>query len=320
MLHLDQLSQGAPRSTAVIGVDFGGTKIDVALASATGSILERLRLPTLAREGPDQALQRVAEVVRKLTAGAEEHGIAVVGHAAVCPGVVQDDRIQLAPNLPGWEDLAISRRLAQAFEVDSVPVWNDVRAGALAEALRGNLRGADPGLYLSLGTGIAAAITINGSVLAGAHHAAGEIGYVGIEMAPSSSTDRAPLEEVIGGKALGERASRLLGEDVDAEALFNRTDPEAQQILHHALGVLAAAVANFAVLIDPARVVVGGGMMASAAPLLAVLRAQLNRTVPFPPEVLAARFTEDASLHGAVTLALNAAERRPGPLRAALTH
>jgi glucokinase len=173
--------------------------------------------------------------------------------------------------------------------------------------VHGNLRGADPGVYLSLGTGIGSAVTIDGNVLTGAHQAAGEIGYVGIEMAPSSSAERAPLEEIVGGKALGERASRLLGEHIDAEVLFTRKDPEAQQILHHALGVLAAAVANIAVLLDPARVVVGGGMMASAAPVLSVLRAQLNRTVPFPPDVLAARFTKDASLHGAITLALRAA-------------
>ncbi|WP_446210369.1 ROK family protein [Micromonospora sp. IBSANI012] len=307
MLHPDQTPQAARPSNAVIGVDFGGTKIDVALAGTSGAVLEQRRLPTRASEGPDQAIDRVVQAVRELTEGAAQRGTTVVGQAAVCPGVIQEDRILLVPNLPGWEDLAISRRLAEALGVDSIPVWNDVRAGALAELVHGNLRGADPGVYLSLGTGIGSAVTIDGNVLAGAHQAAGEIGYVGIEMAPSSSAERAPLEEIVGGKALGERASRLLGEHIDAEVLFTRKDPEAQQILHHALGVLAAAVANIAVLLDPARVVVGGGMMASAAPVLSVLRAQLNRTVPFPPDVLAARFTKDASLHGAITLALRAA-------------
>lgn len=316
MWHPGQLPQAARPSTAVIGVDFGGTKIDVALASTPGVVLRQLRLPTRASEGPDQALDRVVQAVRSLTESAERGGIAVVGHAAVCPGVVHEDRILLVPNLPGWEDVAVSRRLAEALEVGSVPVWNDVRAGAFAELLHGSLRGADPGVYLSLGTGIAAAVTIGGNVLAGAHRAAGEIGYLGIEMAPSSLAERAPLEAIVGGKALGERASRLLGEHVDAEVLFSRKDPEAQQILHHALGVLAAAVANIAVLLDPARVVVGGGMMASAVPLLSVLRAQLNRSVPFPPEVLPARFTKDASMHGAITLALNAAEVPPETDRA----
>lgn len=297
----------AQPSAAVIGIDFGGTKIDVALASTVGDVIKQVRLETRAEEGPDQAVSRAVAAARELAQAAEANGIAVVGHAAVCPGVVQEDRILLVPNLPGWEDLALSRRLSQALATD-VPVWNDVRAGALAELLHGNLRQADPGVYLSLGTGIAVAVTIGGTVLAGAHQAAGEIGYLGVDMAPSSSAECAPLEEIIGGKALGERASRLLGEQLDAATLFSRTDPPAQQVLHHALGVLAAAVANIAVLLDPARIVVGGGMMASATPLLSVLRAQLNRTVPFPPQVLSARFTENASLHGAIALALGAAE------------
>jgi glucokinase len=303
------LTDGPQLADAVIGIDFGGTKIDVALASAHGEVLKQARLETRAYEGPDQALERVVEAVHNLTAYAEAKGLSVVGHAAVCPGVVQEERILLVPNLAGWEDLALGRRLGEALNQERIPVWNDVRAGALAEVLYGNLRAADPGVYLSLGTGIAVALSIGGKILAGAHEAAGEIGYLGVEMAPSStSAQHAPLEEIVGGKALGERASRLLGEELDAAALFARTDPAAQQVLHHALGVLAAAVANIAVLLDPARVVVGGGLMGSAEPILSVLRAQLNRCVPFPPEVVGARFSEKASLRGAIALALTASE------------
>jgi glucokinase len=292
----------APGGRAVIGVDIGGTKIAVALASGPGAVLREVRLPTLAARGPDQALRRVGEAVRHLTDEAAGLGLTVVGRAAVVPGVVRPRGLLLAPNLPGWEDLALSRRLGEALGTDSIPVWNDVRAGAFAELRYGNLRGADPGLYLSLGTGVAAAVTVGGTVLEGAHGAAGEMAYVTTEAGPSTST-HAPLESVVGGKALGERASQLLGEDIDAAALFRRGDPEAQQIVHHALGVLASAVANIAAVLDPVRVVVGGGMMGSAAPILAVVRAQVRRAVPFPPDVVAARFVQDASLHGALALA-----------------
>jgi glucokinase len=222
--------------------------------------------------------------------------------------VVRDDSILLSPNLPGWERLGLGRRLASALGVDRVPVWNDVRAGALAELRHGNLRGADPGVYVSIGTGISAAVAAGGTVIGGAHEAAGEIAYMVVQPGPASAAASgvAPLEEIVGGKALGERASRLLGTPLDAAALFAHTDPAAQQVLQHALGVLANAVANIAVLLDPARVVMGGGLMASADALLPVLRAQLDRVVPFPPELLVARFTRDASVHGAIALALDA--------------
>jgi glucokinase len=182
----------------------------------------------------------------------------------------------------------------------------------LAELRHGNLRSADPGIYLSMGTGIAAAVTIGDTVVEGAHQAAGEVAYMLVGQGPiaAAANGVAPLEEVVGGRALGLRASAQLDHSLDAEELFARTDPEAQHLVHHALGVLADAVANMAVLLDPARVVVGGGMMASADLFLRVLSMRVAQAVPFPPGIVAAHFTRDASLHGAIALALDAARAR----------
>src|SRR4051794_23162229 len=296
----------------VVALDFGGTKIAAAWADHAGTILRHERLATWAADGPDQALARTAEVAKELMATAWEAGRPVVSVAAVAPGVVREDGIQLVPNLPGWEDLALARRLADLMDVEEVPVWNDVRAGALAELRHGNLRGAEPGIYLSLGTGVAAAVTVGDTVVEGAHQAAGEVAYllVGQGPVPAAADGVAPLEEVVGGRALGLRASAQLGRSLDAAELFARTDPEAQQLVHHALGVLADAVANMAVLLDPARVVVGGGMMASADLVLRVLSMRVAQAVPFPPEIVPAHFSTDASLHGAIALALDAARGR----------
>jgi glucokinase len=296
----------------VVALDFGGTKIAAAWADHAGTILRQERLATCAADGPEQALARAAEVAKELMATAWEAGRPAVSVAAVAPGVVREDGIQLVPNLPGWEDLALARRLAELMDVEEVPVWNDVRAGALAELRHGSLRGAEPGIYLSLGTGIAAAVTVGDTVVEGAHQAAGEVAYllVGQGPVPAAADGVAPLEEVVGGRALGLRASAQLGRSLDAEELFARTDPEAQQLVHHALGVLADAVANMAVLLDPARVVVGGGMMASADLVLRVLSMRVAQAVPFPPEIVPARFTRDASLHGAIALAIDAARGR----------
>jgi glucokinase len=296
----------------VVALDFGGTKIDVAWADHAGAILRRERLATFPADGAEQALARAAAVAKEFIATASKADRPVVSVAAVAPGVVREDGIHLVPNLPGWEELALARRLAELLDVEEVPVWNDVRAGALAELRHGNLRGAEPGIYLSLGTGIAAAVTVADTVVEGAHQAAGEVAYVlvGQGPVPAAAAGVAQLEEVVGGRALGLRASAHLGQSLDAEELFARTDPEAQQLVHHALGVLADAVANMAVLLDPGRVVVGGGMMASADLVLRVLSMRVSQAVPFPPEIVAARFTRDASLHGAIALALDAVRGR----------
>jgi glucokinase len=310
MLQASRTWETGVERTAV-GIDFGGTNIEVALADGQGTLLERVRMDTRAEQGPDQALERAVSAARQLERRSlQAHGMEVGAYAAVSPGVIQSDRILFTPNLPGWERIALARRLERALGVGSVAVCNDVRAGALAELRFGSLRGVDPGVYLSLGTGIAAALTVGGDVVSGAHQAAGEIGYVdpGGTCAGPVADGHAPLEQIVGGKALGERASELLGADLTAEALFQRQDAAAQHIVRAALGALAAAIANIAVFIDPERIVVGGGMMASSDMILPALAAHLARAVPFPPQVVAAHFAEDASLYGAVALALDHVE------------
>ena len=305
-------------SQTVIGIDFGGTKVEVALACADGTLLERERLETRAELGPEQALERTAAVVRGLAARAREtHGTSVAGYAAVAPGIVQSEHILLTPNLPGWEDLALARELQRLLGLDQAPaVGNDVRAGALAELRFGALRGADPGIYVSLGTGISSAVTIGGNILAGANQAAGEIAYMDPEIGVRREPEAAPLEEIVGGKAIGERASARLGHAVTSAELFARAanDHAARLIVRETLDVLARAIANISVLIDPELVVLGGGMMASADVILPALREHLAHAVPFPPRVAEAHFTSDASLHGAVALALDALDAPADPI------
>ena len=311
-------------ATAVIGIDFGGTKIEAALAARDGAVLRRERLEMLADRGPGQALERTAEAVGRLEQVAHaEYGLEVGGYAAVAPGVIQPDRILLTPNLPGWQELALSRQLARVLGLDQPPaVMNDVHAGALAELRHGALRGTDPGLYVSLGTGVAAAVTVGGRVLSGAHQAAGEIGYA--DPGPVSGrelvTGPAVLEELVGGKGLGERAAALLGTELTAAQLFERTDAASLELVNSSLEMLARTIAGFCTLLDPEAVVVGGGMMASADLILPALRARLEQSVPFPPEVRAAHFTENASLHGALFLALDRlpSSGRPSDLHAAV--
>ncbi|MRH88204.1 ROK family protein [Nocardia sp. SYP-A9097] len=299
---------------AVMGVDFGGTKTDIALADSHGTILLRERLDTRTDLGPDHILGRTAETVRRLEQAAREgHGLPVTGWAAVCPGIIRADGIQLTPNLPGWETLALSARLASEFGVPEVRVGNDVRAAALAELRFGALRGIDTGIYVSLGTGIAAALIVGGQVIAGAHQAAGEIGYMNPGGAPvgAVAAGHAPLEELVAGRGLGQRASALLGEPVTSAELFRRNDPRAQEFVRHSLETLAMALANLAVFVDPARIVIGGGMMAAADVILPALTEMVTSATAFPPEFRAAHFLEDASLHGAVALALNTETTTP---------
>jgi glucokinase len=297
------------RPDFVAGVDFGGTKVALATATLDGEVIERARLDTDALRGAHQAVRRTVEAAAASIARTErDSGGRCVAAGVVSPGIVFADRVELAPNVPGWGELALERLMREGLGVDCVAVGNDVRAAGLAESRRGALRGADPALYLSLGTGVAAAVVVGGEVLQGAHGAAGEIGYSlrGVDERNDFSAGRAPLEEIAGGRFIGLRASELTGAELTAAQAFAAQEPPLRELVDRALDELALHVANLALLIDPQRVAVGGGMMASADRVLGALGRRLARALPFPPQLVCARFVHDAALRGAVALAIEA--------------
>ena len=148
-------------------------------------------------------------------------------------------------------------------------------------------------------------------MVTGAHGAAGEIGYNlrSVLDTAGAAQGRAPLEEAVGGRFIGERASLLLGETLSAADVFTHSDVRARFLADEALTELATHVANLAILIDPARIAVGGGLMHSGELILQALAFRLAYAVPFPPELVPATFLNDASLHGAIALALTEMKR-----------
>ena len=293
----------------VLGIDFGGTKIALATAALDGELLESDRLETDAAAGAMQAVERAFARAQELVLRqpAENGDGRCVAVSAVSPGIVFEDRVALAPNVPGWEELQLPALLRERFAPTRAAVGTDVKAAAVAELRWGSLRGADPAILLILGTGIAAAIVVAGEVIQGANGAAGEIGY-SLRGADNSGAaeGHAPLEEFAGGRAIGERASELFGTPITAAEVFEHPDPRAGQLLEETLDALAVQVANMAIVVDPARIAVGGGLMSQPDPVLAAFERRLRASAPFPPELVPAQFIHDGPLRGAIALALDA--------------
>jgi glucokinase len=303
----------------VLGIDFGGTKIALATAALDGRLLESDRLDTEAGQGAVQAVGRAFVRAGELISAAERNGGGrCVAVSAVSPGIVYEDHVALAPNVPGWQELRLPGLLRERFASVPAAVGTDVKAAAIAELRWGSLRGADPAVLLTLGTGIAAAVVVGGEVLRGANGAAGEIGYSlrGACESTGAADGRAPLEEFAGGRAIGERASELLGTTVTAAQVFENPDPRAGELLEAALDALAVQVANMAILVDPARIAVGGGLMSRSEVILPALERRLRAAVPFAPELVPAQFVHDGPLRGAIALALDEA----GPTREGHAH
>lgn len=293
----------------ILAIDFGGTKVALATADFAGHLLEQERIETHAELGALQVLERTFLAAHPLIARtAVRTGGQCRAAGVISPGVILPDRILLVPNVPGWGELALLKQMRAGLGLNEIAINNDVKAAAAAEVRWGNLQGADPAIYLSLGTGIAVALVVDGRIVTGAHGASGEFGYNLRSVADTrgASDNYAPLEEYIGGKALGARGSQLLGRPLTAADLFASSDPRAQALIDETLAELALHMANMAIVLDPARIAIGGGWMGAGERILSVLKARFNSAVPFPPEVVSAKFVENASLVGAVALALSA--------------
>ncbi|MFC4906160.1 ROK family protein [Actinomadura gamaensis] len=291
----------------VLGLDFGGTKIAMSTARPDGGTLRSVRLATRAEDGAETVLRRALEAARRLVAETGADGGRLVAAGVATFGVVRGQRVLLAPNVPGWEDLPLPRLLADGLGAPIVRLDNDVNAATAAELRWGGLAGVDTGLYVNLGTGLGAGIVVGGRVVRGANGAAGEIGYLLRSPGePGHAAGRAPLEEHVSGGGLARRASALAGREITARELFGPSVPaELRALRDAALDELGMAVANLAIALDPERIVLGGGMAAEPAPASRLERL-LARAVPFPPALEPAHFGADAALRGALALALDA--------------
>jgi len=315
--------------SVVAGIDFGGSKIAVAVCDLSGNRLAFSRVDTRAGDaypaglaGARAIFERGVRTTHELVAtAAPDSELAAVGVATF--GIPAEDRVLLAPAIDGWESLPLGRELRAAFPGAQVKMATDVKAAAAAEYRWGALQGCDPGVYLNLGTGLAAAIVAGGQVLSGEVGAAGEIGYnlraisdVGLGLA-----ERIPLEDAVSGLGLARQVS---ARGLSTADVFdtNLGDRDLADLATGFVAELAFHLVNLAICINPARIAVGGGMAGSWARLQPDLERALNAGAPFPPELVLAEFPHEAPLIGAVALAVDAAQhvtadldghRRPSP-------
>jgi glucokinase len=297
----------------VLGIDFGGSKIATAVAGVDGTPLGMSTLETRRDDTAHATFERGLAAARSLLERvADDQPLATVGACTI--GIPSHDGVALAPTIDGWGEVAFGRRIAEAFPGTRIRLATDVKAAAYAEAQTGALAGCDPGIYVNLGTGLAVAIVAGGTVLNGAHGAAGEIGYNlrAVADVGRDSGTRAPLEEVVSGQALHRAVARVLPDARDAaDAFAAADDPAVAAIIADFVTELSFHLVNLTVAIDPVRIAVGGGMVRSWPRLRGELRRALDAAVPFPPELVVADFPFDAPLRGVLALATATAQDIP---------
>ena len=293
----------------VAAVDLGGTRTKAALVDRDLNVVVRLVEPT----PPDLALDvggSVASVVSRLAVMAS--GMRVVGCGVVVPGVVDEARgVGVVSVNHGWRDLPIRSRVAEAVELPTV-VGHDVRAGLVAEARIGAAAGARNALFLPVGTGIAAALMVDGHVLSGDGWA-GELGHVSVDPdgPPCPCGGTGCLEVVASAAAVGREYAARTGEVVDAGVVAQRVvdgDVVAMAVWDRAVSALARAIVATVTLTGIDLVLVGGGLAQSGETLLAPLRENVEalRTFQRPARIVSPALTDWAGCLGAACLAWDA--------------
>lgn len=299
-----------------IGVDIGGTKIAFALVDRAGQALATHQLPTDAAQGPDAVVRAAAAGVSLLRERADRPiagvGVGVPGFVDREQGIVRD-----AVNL-GWSEMPLGPRLEAATGLP-VRVQNDVNALLEGELRFGAARGCQTAALAAIGTGVGGALAVEGRVVNGAFGSAGEIGHTAIM--PSRRLCRCGLrgciEAYLAGVGLvagvAEHSAEFpnsplaAGEPSAREivAAARAGDPLAGAAIADALEAWQAAVVVFAMLLNPERIVIGGGLGLALAPQLldAGAQALAERVLPVAKRVTFALAEVESPAIGAAAAA-----------------
>ena len=296
----------------LIGVDVGGTTTKAALVDADGRIVETRRFPT-PHPPRDAATDRVAEVVSSVASvtkeltGRASGGVAALG--VVVPGLVDDERgVAVWSENLRWRDVPLRELLAEQTGVP-VRVGHDVRAGAVAEVRLGAARRANDAVFLPVGTGIAAALVIDGRIHSGGGFA-GEIGHVSTGRTdPCACGGLGCLETLASAAAIARRYADVTGRQVAGAAgvleQLEHGDADAARVWDDGVGLLAWGVTVLVGVLAPEVVVVGGGLAEAGERLLAPLRSGVEARLTFqrPPRIVRSEFGDLAGCLGAALLA-----------------
>jgi len=268
----------------IIGVDLGATNIISLLVSLNGEVIARDTRKTMGENGKERTISQIVNSARNVIGEGERSGIfskSILGMGIGGPGPLNSDGgvIHIAPNIPGWINTYLVKELEDELKLN-VFLENDANAAALGEWWLGAGRDVDNLVLLTLGTGVGGGIIIDGEVLHGARHTAGEIGHTIIREGGllCSCGNRGCLEAYVSARAVVKRTLTAIYrgeetlltdlvknklEDITCKLVYDTAregDSLCKQVVEETGRYLGIGIANIVNLINPEMVILGGGM------------------------------------------------------------
>lgn len=307
----------------ILALDFGGTKLSAAITTANRSdwLAQRRVFTPATADGPYEyaamltmARELIAEVGRPAAVGVSFGG----------PVDAQQGLVRLSHHVARWENMPLRDSLQAEFGVPAA-VDNDANVAALGEYRFGAGRGCSSLLYVTVSTGIGGGWVINGRIYSGYNGMAGEIGHTIVNPGGMLCVcgKRGCLEAEACGTGIANRARQMIQTNPEVgAALLKRVgqtaetitaqhislsapeDALARQILMESAYLLGRGLANAIVLLNPQRVILGGGVTKSGALWWQTVTDTTRQYVlpEFLVDIVPAQFSDDAPLWGAVAL------------------
>jgi glucokinase len=308
-----------------IGCDLGGTNLRAAIVDVeTGKVLHHLSIPTLAREGHDIVMRRMADLFLEViqSSGISKDEIGGIGIGV--PGVLDLEKgeVLFLPNLAGtWPHVPLKATIEKLTGFPTI-LLNDVRSITNGEWLFGAGSGADTVAVFAIGTGIGGGLVINGQLQLGIGGTAGELGHMTIDFnGPRCGCGNygcveayasGPAITAMGLKAVTQGLTTTIADLCEND--LNRITPEliaraaqegdaiAKDIYERAGFYLGIAAANISVAVGPRRIIIAGGVSQAGDLLLDPIRRTLRERVTVMPvdqvEVLQSQLGNNAGVIG----------------------
>jgi len=306
------LYEVAPSAGIVLGLDIGGSNLRAAVADIRGQILAEKREPTAHRGGVSIVNQAIKLAQSVLTSvGSTNGALAAIGVSV--PGAVSADgnTVHYASNIDQYGPFDFHTPLVAALNAPVI-LDNNVNLAAEGERWKGVAQSLTNFAVIAVGAGIGAGIVHEGRLLRGAHGAAGEVAF----LPPNNNHRRvdAPNHDEAGGLSLLNEAQALPGwkstPPATVEELFSRAalgEEPATTLVEQECWRIASVIASICAVVDPETVILTGGVGVNDH-LISRAESLAAEMTPFPPSVIRSGLGGDASLIGAIHLAIQFAQ------------
>lgn len=297
-----------------LGIEIGGTKLQLVMGDEGGKICERRKLAVDPAQGAAGIRQQMEQALPELLRGRQ---ITRVGVGFGGPVDWKTGRICRSHQIEGWSEFDLGGWLGQLVGAPVV-VDNDANVAALGEALCGAGVGFNPVFYVTLGSGVGGGLVSDGKIYHGAKPGESEIGHVRLDRAGTIVEARCSGWAVDGRirelkvKDPGSLLARLTGKTVGGEAkhlaaAWQQGDAGARRLLEDTTEDLAIGLSHVVHLFHPEIIILGGGLSGVGEPLRALvegaLRGFIMEAFAPGPRIALAALGEDAVPVGALKLA-----------------